>query len=65
MGSKYIVRQPIKNAEGAIIGHEIMYYGENEAFSEDEGNAVDYAAADTIYSFLTENSNKVAVGGGE
>ena len=59
MGSKYIVRQPIKNAEGAIIGHEIMYYGENEAFSEDEGNAVDYAAADTIYSFLTENSNKV------
>ena len=58
MSSKYIVRQPIKNADGAIIGHEIMYYGENEAFSEEQ-SAVDFAAADTIYSFLTENSSKV------
>ena len=59
MGSKYIVRQPIKSAKGAIIGHEIMYYGENQAFSDDLSTANEYAAADTVYSFLTQNSGKV------
>jgi len=59
MGNKYIVRQPIKNVDGLIIGHEIMYYGENQAFTDDSGTVNDYAAADTIYSFLTQNSDKV------
>ena len=27
MNSKYIVRQPIKDAENRIIGYEIQYYG--------------------------------------
>lgn len=59
MGSKYIVRQPIKNINGGIIGHEIMYYGENQAFSDDINTSNEYAAADTVYSFLTQNSDKV------
>jgi EAL and modified HD-GYP domain-containing signal transduction protein len=63
MGSKYIVRQPIKNAAGAIIGQEIVYYGENQAFSSDgSSTGNDYAAADTIYNFLTQNSSKVLKG---
>ena len=37
MSSKYIVRQPIKDAAGTIIGYEILYHGENEAFSNDNG----------------------------
>lgn len=32
MTSKYIVRQPIKDADNRIIGYEIQYYGENQAF---------------------------------
>lgn len=52
MNSKYIVRQPIKDAENRIIGYEIQYYGENQAFSGGDGpGASDFAAADTIYNF--------------
>ena len=60
MGSKLIVRQPIKDAAGSILGYEILYHGENQAFSGDESNTThDLAAADTIYNFITENSAKV------
>jgi EAL and modified HD-GYP domain-containing signal transduction protein len=59
MSSKYIVRQPIKDVAGTIIGHEILYYGENQAFSnEGTGTENEFAAADTIYNFLTQNSTK-------
>lgn len=58
MSSKYIVRQPIKDATGEIMGYEILYHGENQAFSDDNGSANEFAAADTIYSFLTQNSTK-------
>lgn len=60
MGSKYIVRQPIKNADKQIIGYEILYHGENQAYdnSEAASNASDFAAADTIYNFLTQNTEK-------
>ena len=45
MNSKYIVRQPIKDAENRIIGYEIQYYGENQAFSGGDGpGASDFAA---------------------
>lgn len=58
--SKYIVRQPIKDARNKTLGFEILYYGENQAFGGDAaGTANEFAAADTIYHFLTENSNKV------
>ena len=63
MNSKYIVRQPIKDAENRIIGYEIQYYGENQAFSGGDGpGASDFAAADTIYNFLTLNTDKLLRG---
>ena len=63
MNSKYIVRQPIKDAENRIIGYEIQYYGENQAFSRGDGpGASDFAAADTIYNFLTLNTDKLLRG---
>lgn len=58
MSSKYIVRQPIKDISNEIIGQEILYYGENHAFSSETGSASEFASADTIYSFLTQNSTK-------
>ena len=54
-GIKYIVRQPIKDMNGKIMAYEIRYAGENNAY-EIEGQ--DFAAADTIYTFLTQNSSK-------
>ena len=63
MSSKYIVRQPIKDLTGKIIGQEILYHGENQAYSmEDGATANDFAAADTIYSFLAQNSGGVLKG---
>ena len=60
MGSKFIVRQPIKNAESQVIGYEILYHGENAAYGDNTlgKNANDFAAADTIYNFLTMNTGK-------
>ena len=62
MSNKYIVRQPIKDAQGKIWGHEILYHGENQAFAGDVAAQNEYAAADTIYSFLTQNSTKALRG---
>ena len=63
MGNKFIVRQPIKDANGSILGYEILYHGENEAFSVDGvTSSNEYAAADTVYNFLTQNSTKVLKG---
>ena len=62
MGSKYIVRHPIKNVDGDIIGHEILYHGENQAFSVEASPVKEFAAADTIYHFLTQNSGKALKG---
>ncbi|MBQ2698039.1 MAG: HDOD domain-containing protein [Clostridia bacterium] len=61
MSSKYIVRQPIKDVGGNTIGHEILYYGENQAFSS-ESTTAEFAAADTIYNFLTQNTSKALKG---
>jgi len=63
MSGKYIVRQPIKDAAGNIIGNEILYHGANQAFSSDSStSSAEFAAANTIYSFLTQNSPKVLKG---
>lgn len=59
MKGKYIVRLPIKDREGKIVGYEIRYNGEQEAYSAEGGGENEYAAADTIYHFLTQNSTKV------
>lgn len=63
MSNKYIVRQPIKDLDGKIIGYEILYHGENFAFSGDnQAASSEFAAADTIYHFLTQNTSKVLKG---
>ncbi len=63
MSNKYIVQQPIKDTAGVIIGYEILYHGENQAFSAENGStSADFAAADTIYTFLTQNSTKALKG---
>lgn len=62
MASKYIVRQPIKDVSGKILGYEILYHGENQAFSAENSSAGDFASADTVYSFLTQNSTKALKG---
>ena len=46
--NKYIVRQPIKNQSSQIIGYEIRYYGENQAYSSEGPTSSDFAAADEI-----------------
>ena len=62
--SKYIVRQPIKDTENHILGYEIQYYGENYAFSggDPQSRGNEFAAADTIYNFLTLNTDKLLRG---
>ncbi len=63
--SKYIVRRPIKDADSQILGYEILYYGENQAYGSggETGNRVnEFAAADTIFNFLTQNSEKALKG---
>lgn len=62
MDGKYIVRQPIKDMQDRIVGYEILYYGENMAFSADANAANEFAAADTIYNFLMQNSGKALKG---
>lgn len=62
MSTKYIVRQPIKDLENHIVGYEIQYYGENQAFGGEDAAANDFAAADTIYNFLTLNTDKLLRG---
>ncbi|WP_201754704.1 HDOD domain-containing protein [Pseudoflavonifractor sp. 60] len=62
ISSKYIVRQPVKDLKGTIIGYGIQYYGENQAYAADEAGGNEFAAADTIYSFLTQNTDKVLKG---
>ena len=62
MSGKYIVRQPIKDAGGTTLGYEILYHGENQALSEDNTQASEFASADTIYSFLTQNSTTTLKG---
>ncbi len=59
--SKYIVRRPIKDSESQILGYEILYYGENMAYGggQDPGSRTnEFAAADTIFNFLTQNTEK-------
>ena len=60
--NKYIVRRPIKDAKSRLIGYEILYHGEDQLYgSLDPGAKVnEFAAADTIYSFLTQNTEKIA-----
>lgn len=62
MNNKYIVRQPIKDRENKTIGYEILYHGENQAFGDMNNNSNEFAAADTIYNFLLQNTDKLFKG---
>jgi EAL and modified HD-GYP domain-containing signal transduction protein len=59
--NKYIVRQPIRNAQKQTIGYEILYHGENQAFGG-LMNDKEFAAADTVYNFLIQNTDKILKG---
>jgi len=52
---KYIVRQPIKDLQGATLGYEIRYAGENTGYGGENGQ--DFMAAETIYNFFTQSSD--------
>ena len=59
MRERYIVRLPIKNAKNQVVGYEITYYGENQAYgNSDEGEHNEFAVADTVYNFLMQNVEK-------
>ena len=59
MRDRYIVRQPIKNGKNQVVGYEILYYGENQAYgNSDEGEQNEFAVADTVYNFLMQNVDK-------
>jgi len=66
MANKYIVRRPIKDTASRVIGYEILYHGENTLYGGDESDKKqptkvnEFAVADTIYSFLTQNTEKLA-----
>ncbi len=53
----YIVRQPIKDVEDNVVGYEILYDNGHEALARQ--GVSDYAAADAIYNFLNDNSDKL------
>ena len=67
--NKYIVRQPIKTPDSRVVGYEILYHGENQMYGTEElGGSTpgqksnEFAVADTIYSFLTQNTEKALKG---
>lgn len=61
MANKYIVRRPIKDTASRVIGYEILYHGENTLYGDDQRDVKtnEFAVADTIYSFLTQNTERV------
>jgi EAL and modified HD-GYP domain-containing signal transduction protein len=64
MANKFIVRCPIKDTQSRVIGYEILYHGENTLYGGDDSEkgkpkVNEFAVADTIYSFLTQNSERV------
>jgi len=58
---KYIVRQPIKDLQGKLLGYEIRYAGENTGYGGDAGQ--DIVAAETIYNFFTQSHENVESSG--
>ena len=61
MSNKFIVRQPIKDSSNRTLGYEILYHGENQAYGDMSGSN-EFAAADTIYNFLLQNTGKLFKG---
>ena len=59
--NKYVVRQPIKDLQGKVLGYEIRYSGETAGYTGENGQ--DFMAADAIYNFLTQTTDKSLSGG--
>ena len=59
--NKYVVRQPIKDLQGKVLGHEIRYSGETAGYAGENGQ--DFMAADAIYNVLTQTTDKSLSGG--
>lgn len=55
--NRYIVRQPVKDAEDNVVGYEILYDNSHESLNHQ--GVSDYAVADAIYNFLNDNSDKL------
>lgn len=53
--NKYIVRQPIKAPDKRVIGYEILPCDESAAFETEGKNS---SAADAVYNFLLQNSDR-------
>ena len=66
--NKYIVRRPIKDAASRVIGYEILYHGESPLYGSEDlgasagGGVNEFAVADTIKSFLTQNTETALKG---
>lgn len=55
--NKYVVRQPIKTADGDIYGYEILFQTDGEELYNN--STEDALAADTISGFLMQNTDKI------
>ena len=54
---KFVVKQPIKTGDNVLIGNELLFNVVNELYNEKESE--DYRVAETISTFLTQNSGKL------
>ena len=55
---RYVVRQPIKDLHGKVLGYEIRYDGEDSAYDNGEKGNQDHAVAGAVYNFLTQNTDR-------
>lgn len=55
----YVVRQAIKDREDNIVGYEILFQNDGDAFYNSSNDAM---AADTIANFLLQNNDKIFTG---
>ncbi len=52
---KFVVKQPIKTSDHKLVGNELLFNVENELYNQN----VDYSAAETISTFLSQNTDKI------
>lgn len=55
--NKFVVKQAIKTGDNTLIGNELLFNVSNELYNEKESE--DYRVAETISTFLTQNSSKL------
>lgn len=55
--NKFVVKQAIKTGDNVLVGNELLFNVANELYNEKESE--DYRVAETISTFLTQNSGKL------